>query len=73
MKEQLFTTEDLSRMLQVSKSTIKRWAKDGKLHCFRTPGGHRKFNQASIQEFISRYNYDVTNQLTTFSTNTSEF
>jgi len=70
MTEQLFTTEDLSNMLQVSKSTIKRWAEDGKLQCFRTPGGHRKFNQKNIQEFISRYNYEVTNQSKPFSSNT---
>ena len=70
MTEQLFTTEDLSNMLQVSKSTIKRWAEDGKLQCFRTPGGHRKFNQKNIQEFISRYNYEVTNQPKVFSSNT---
>ena len=69
MNEQLFTTEDLSKMLRVSKSTIKRWEEEGKLQCYRTPGGHRKFSRESVQEFISRYNYDVTPQLKTLSTN----
>ncbi len=59
MTEQLFTTDDISKMLQVSKSTIKRWTEEGKLSCFRTPGGHRKFKQSSIQEFISRYHYEI--------------
>ncbi|MFX0094964.1 MAG: helix-turn-helix domain-containing protein [Candidatus Hodarchaeota archaeon] len=25
----------------VCRTTIRRWDKDGKIHCYRTPGGHR--------------------------------
>lgn len=73
MNERLFTTEDLSKMFQVSKSTIKRWTEEGKLHCFRTPGGHRKFNQSSIQEFIVRYHYEIAGTQVPFSTNMQLF
>lgn len=60
MSEVLFNTEDLSKMFRVGKSTIKRWTDEGKLQCFKTPGGHRKFKPANVHEFISQYHYEVT-------------
>ena len=69
MNEELLTTEDLSRLLQVSKSTIKRWTDEGRLHCFRTPGGHRKFRTTDVHEFVLKYRYDVPNHLSDSSMN----
>jgi MerR family transcriptional regulator, light-induced transcriptional regulator len=59
MTEILFTTLDVARMLYVDKSTVKRWTDEGKLKCFRTPGGHRKFPAEHLYEFITEYNYGV--------------
>ena len=59
MNEVLYTTEDLSRLFRVGKSTIKRWTDEGKLQCFKTPGGHRKFQASNVREFISHYHYEV--------------
>jgi MerR family transcriptional regulator, light-induced transcriptional regulator len=59
MTEILFTTMDVSRMLQVDKSTVKRWTDEGKLKCFRTPGGHRKFRAEDLYQFMADYNYGV--------------
>ncbi len=59
MTEILFTTMDVARMLQVDKSTVKRWTDEGKLKCFRTPGGHRKFRAEDLYQFMSEYNYGV--------------
>lgn len=59
MNEVLYTTEDLSRLFRVGKSTIKRWTDEGKLQCFKTPGGHRKFNSVNVRDFISHYHYEV--------------
>jgi excisionase family DNA binding protein len=59
MNEKFLTTEEVSRMLHVGKSTVKRWSDEGKLKCFRTPGGHRKFRFSSVQEFIEMYQYNV--------------
>jgi len=53
----LLNTEDVSRILNVSKTTIKRWTDDGKLRCIRTPGGHRKFTLSNIQEFERQYQF----------------
>ena len=59
MNEILYTTDDLSKMFRVGKSTIKRWTDEGKLQCFKTPGGHRKFKPSNVQEFIIHYHYEV--------------
>ena len=59
MTELLFTTKDVAQMLQVDKSSIKRWTDEGKLKCFRTPGGHRKFRAEDLYQFMSDYNYSI--------------
>lgn len=59
MNKQSYSTEDLSVLLKVGKSTIKRWTDEGKLHCFRTPGGHRKFTPMDVQQFVRQYNYEI--------------
>ena len=60
MTEILFTTIEVAQMLYVDKSTVKRWTDEGKLKCFRTPGGHRKFRAEDLYSFVTRFNYGVT-------------
>jgi len=57
MGEILFTTNDAANMLGVDKSTVKRWTDEGKLKCFRTPGGHRKFRADDLYNFMVQFNY----------------
>lgn len=57
MNEILFNTETVSKLLHVSKSTVKRWTDEGILKCVRTPGGHRKFTLSNIQEFTSLFHF----------------
>ena len=59
MTEILFNTMEVSKTLQVDKSTVKRWTDEGKLKCFRTPGGHRKFRAEDLYQFMSEYNYGI--------------
>lgn len=58
MGEVLFTTNDVASILRVDKSTVKRWTDEGKLKCFRTPGGHRKFRSDDLYSFMTENNYD---------------
>jgi excisionase family DNA binding protein len=60
MTEILFTTIEVAQMLYVDKSTVKRWTDEGKLKCFRTPGGHRKFRAEDLYAFVAQFNYGVT-------------
>ena len=52
-------------MWNVSESTIKRWADAGELCCYRTPGGHRKFNLEDISSFQSKRGFEATGLLMT--------
>lgn len=67
MIEILYSTEDLSKMFRVGKSTIKRWTDEGKLQCFKTPGGHRKFKPSNVHEFIHHYHYEIVSPLLPFA------
>lgn len=67
INETLYTTDDLARMFQVGKTTIKRWADEGKLQCFKTPGGHRKFKPSSVHAFIKEYHYYIITPLLPFA------
>jgi excisionase family DNA binding protein len=48
-------------MFQLNESTIKRWADSGKLRCYKTPGGHRKFTAEQVQEFVANFRFNPAN------------
>lgn len=56
---QIFSTAQLSQLLQVSESTVKRWADSGALRCFKTPGGHRKFRLHDVLEFLDNNGFET--------------
>lgn len=60
MSELLFNTNEVAHLLDVDKSTVKRWTDEGKLNCYRTPGGHRKFNAENLFDFVTQFNYKST-------------
>lgn len=41
------------RVLGVDESTLRRWADNGHVRAFRTPGGHRRFAESDVQELLS--------------------
>lgn len=41
------------RVLGVDESTLRRWADNGHVRAFRTPGGHRRFDESDIKELVS--------------------
>lgn len=36
------------RLLGVNESTLRRWADDGQVRSYRTPGGHRRFSESDL-------------------------
>lgn len=60
MKSGLLSTKDVSGMLKVNESTVKRWTDKGSLRCIKTPGGHRKYKMKDVVTFMDHYSYDVT-------------
>lgn len=43
------TTGQVAAIFGVTTTTVKRWADDGRLPSFRTPGGHYRFNAADVE------------------------
>ncbi|MBA02139.1 MAG: hypothetical protein CL752_06980 [Chloroflexi bacterium] len=46
------TLSQVSSILGVNGSTVRRWADIGKLRVFRTPGGHRRFAERDVLALI---------------------
>ena len=44
-----------SELLGVSKSTLRRWEKEGKMKSYRTLGGHRRYNKEELLKIIKLY------------------
>jgi excisionase family DNA binding protein len=61
--EELYTTHDLSRMLQVDPSTISKWIDRGMLIAFRTPGGHRRVRTSDLRSFLIAHQMPVPDEL----------
>ena len=41
-----------SELICVSKSTLRRWEKNGKITCYKTPGGHRRYDSDELIKLI---------------------
>ncbi|MCK9486434.1 MAG: helix-turn-helix domain-containing protein [Dehalococcoidia bacterium] len=39
-------------ILGVNESTVRRWADSGEIQVFRTPGGHRRFDEAELLQLV---------------------
>jgi len=42
-----------SRMLGVDPDTLRRWADDGRIAAYTTPGGHRRFERRAVERLAS--------------------
>ncbi|MDR7545207.1 MAG: helix-turn-helix domain-containing protein, partial [Armatimonadota bacterium] len=45
---------DAASRLGVDEATLRHWADTGKIRTFRTPGGHRRFQEADLRALIQR-------------------
>src|SRR5665811_882131 len=43
-----------SALLGVSSATLRRWAVEGRIATFTTPGGHRRFSPAAVESLLPR-------------------
>lgn len=61
--DQLYTTHDISRLLQVDPSTVSKWIDRGILTAFRTPGGHRRVRGGDLRSFLIAHQMPVPDEL----------
>ena len=43
---------EASRVLGVSRATLRRWSDAGRLRVFTTPGGHRRFSRSALERLL---------------------
>jgi excisionase family DNA binding protein len=55
----MLSTQELSQLMNVTETTIKRWADSGKIICVKTPGGHRKFLMKDVVAFAENNGYAI--------------
>lgn len=51
--QKLLTPAEVARLWNVDPKTVTRWAKAGRLHSVRTPGGHRRFYAAEVYALLN--------------------
>ena len=49
----LLSSHQVSKLLQVSPSTVVSWTNSGRLPAFRTPGGHRRVRLSDLRRFLT--------------------
>lgn len=50
----MLNIEEASKFISVSKTTLRRWEKEGKIKSYRTPGGHRRYEQEDLLKVIGK-------------------
>lgn len=53
-RDALLTAGDVAARFGVSRNTIDHWVQRKWLPVFRTPGGHRRFRRADVEELWDR-------------------
>ena len=52
LQKDWLSLSEVSALLGVHPTTVRRWADAGDLPCFRTPGGHRRFRAADLDAWM---------------------
>lgn len=53
MDDKPLTTQEVADLFRVNPATVTRWAEQGKLACFKTPGGHRRYRRQDVDTLIA--------------------
>ncbi len=57
--KQSFSTSEVARYCHVTADTIRKWAEAGKIHVFKTPGGHRRIRREDLVQFLRNNNIPI--------------
>ncbi|MFD6949857.1 DNA-binding protein [Nocardiopsis sp. TSRI0078] len=45
---EVLTPAEVATLFRVDGNTVTRWAKNGRISSFRTPGGHRRYLKSEV-------------------------
>ncbi len=51
----ILSSHQVGIILQMNPSSINKWVNDGRIHAFRTPGGHRRIKAVDLLAFLSKH------------------
>ena len=49
----------IGKCCDVSRATVRRWIKTGRLSAIRLPGGHYRVDVADFKEFLKRHDMRI--------------
>jgi excisionase family DNA binding protein len=52
-EETWLSLQTASKLLGVHPATLRQWADQGRIHSFRTPGGHRRFAYSDVASLVA--------------------
>lgn len=61
--KQSFSTSEVAKYCHVTADTIRKWAESGRIHVFKTPGGHRRIRREDLLRFLKENNIPLHNDL----------
>lgn len=50
----LLTLGEVAGLFRVSKTSVRRWEREGRLGCVRTPGGHRRYLRSQVADLLHK-------------------
>jgi len=59
MKNTYISTREVSDLINVTETTIKRWTDSSRLKCVKTLGGHRKYLLNDIEILLKKTTYQL--------------
>lgn len=63
MRQKIFSTFEVAKMLELSPGTVANWVDAGRLKAFNTLGGHRRIKAEDLEEFLQANNIPVPKEL----------
>ena len=55
----IYTTHDVSRILQVNPRSVINWIDQDLLPAYRTPGGHRRIRREDLLSFLRKHQIPI--------------
>jgi len=55
----LLTPGEVASLFRVDPKTVTRWATAGRIGSIRTPGGHRRFREAEVNQLLAEPTTDA--------------
>ena len=59
----LVTVQHIAGYCLVSRSTVQRWIRDGKISAMKLPSGHFRVSLEDFRAFLERYNMPIKEEL----------